>query len=139
MASRDRERRPPPSGRAITDDGEILTAVDVERMIASASKAMDSLRADLERQAREAAQAEHEWKVARAKARTSMRAMGGNGPGGRATEGECDDYALELHEPEHLAYVLTESLYDSTKSAVRMVTSQMDGLRTIAANIRAQT
>lgn len=128
-----------PQGRAVTDDGEILTAVDVERMITAASRAMSDLRNVLADQARDAAQKEHDWKLARARARTTLRAAGGEGPGGRATNDEADDYALEKHEDEHLAFVLAEAEYDATKSAVKMVTSQMDGLRTIAANIRAQT
>lgn len=131
---------PPPSRRTGTDDdGRILTAVDVERMIEETSAAMKALREEVDAKADAAARAEHAWKVARAKSRTRQRAMGGDGPGGRATNDECDDYALEQHEEEHLEYLLTSSAFEASKAATKLVTSQMDGLRTIAANIRGQT
>lgn len=132
--------RPRPSGHVVTDAGELLTQADVERRIMKLSDELDELTHALDQQARAAGEAEGDYKVAFHAARVTARAiLDGNGPGGRVTNDEAEDFAMEKSEDEFRTYKVAEAVYQSGRDALRAKMSQLDALRTIAANIRAQT
>lgn len=124
-----------------TDSGEILTAGEVEQRIARASDAMDDLTDDFDQQAIDKAVAEATYKVKFAKERIKHRARpgGGSGPGGRVTNDEADDHATVACEVELMNRLVTEEVLNATDQSLRSLRSQLDALRTLAANIRAQT
>jgi hypothetical protein len=129
-------RRPP---RAVDHNGAVVTQADVERSITRISEELEEQTTILAVQAEEAAVAEVRWKRERAKTRLKKRAEGGYGPAGRATEDECDDSAIVAHGDLLNAYLIAEARYAATRDAMFTKRSQLDALRTIAANIRAQT
>lgn len=127
------------SGRAVDEHGEIYTQADVEREILRVSHELEDLTGQLVQLARTAKQAEASYKVAFAKARMMARAEGGSGPSGRTTNDEADDRALSKTEPLYVDYLVKSAVWESTRDAMFTKRSQIDALRTIAANIRAQS
>lgn len=130
---------PPSSKRTVDEAGQIITAVEVERKMLQLSNELEDLTTVLAQQAEAAARAEVAWKKERALTRLRERAMGGTGPGGRATEAEVEDIAIEKHSDLLLEHRLSEGRFDATRDAMKVKQSQVDALRTIAANLRAVT
>lgn len=132
-------RQPPPAKQAVDHTGVLLTAADIERRITLLSDQMEELTYDLAKRAEVAALAEATYKVAFAKARLRARMQPGTGPRERTTNDEADDRAIRDCEEELTEHLITEALYNSARDALFSKRSQMDALRTIAANIRAST
>lgn len=117
----------------------VLTAADVEAEIMRLSDAMEVELGHMADQARQAAEAQHAYKVGFAKRRLEAGYEEGNGRGGRTTVGEREDMALRDTEEQYKAALIAEALYDTAKERGRTRRSQIDALRTISANIRAQS
>lgn len=124
---------------ATGSNGEVLTAVDIERRIMATFDRMEEQVHDLAQKAREAAEAEAAYKSRFAQERLQARSAGGSGPGGRTTNDEADDKALRACSDELTQHLITEALYQAARDALHVRRSQMDALRTIASNLRAQT
>lgn len=93
----------------------------------------------LEDAAHNKAVATHAYKVKFARERLRAKSSEGYGPGGRTTDAEAEDHAMEKCGDEYLARLTAEALWDALEEKSRMMRAQLDALRTIAANIRAQT
>lgn len=122
------------------EHGELLTQGEVEMRIMRLNDQLDDLTTELARLAEAAADAEVEYKKRYHASRVTGRAtLDGNGPGGRVTNDECDDFAMEQAGDLFRGYKVTEGAYQAARDALRAKQSQLDALRTIAANIRSQT
>lgn len=136
-------RTPPPARRreatVVTEDGEILTAVEVEQAITRISNAMERDTLQLARLAEAASKAEVAYKVKFAQERIKARMQPGSGPKGRTTNDEADDMATVACADELAARLAAEAVHGSAVERMRTYRSQLDALRTLAANIRAQT
>lgn len=122
-----------------TPGQRVLTAVEVEAEIMRLSDAMEAELGEMASQAQAAAEAEHAFKVAYAKRRLEAGFEDGNGRGGKTTVDEREDMALMATADLFKARLIAEALYDTAKERGRTRRSQIDSLRTLAANIRAQT
>lgn len=140
-APRPRQASPEPSHdrRDTLPYRPMITAGEVEGEIMRLSQAMDTGLEDLEQRAKEAAGAEHAYKVAFAKARLVARDEPGHGPKERTTDAEADDKATVRCDDELRKRLITDALHGVTQESLRTMRSQIDALRTIAANIRAQS
>lgn len=123
----------------VTHDGEILTPAEVERNILRICDELDEMIVDLANAADTAKRSEVAWKRAAAKVRIMRRPLPGNGPGGRTTEGDVEDSAMDKHGDLYEAYKINEGVYEALRDAMFTKRTQIDALRTIAANIRAAT
>lgn len=120
--------------------GEVITATMVEQRITKLSDELEALTGDLSRFAHTAAVAEVDYKASYAKARLRARDRAdGHGPGGRVTGDEADDHALKECEDAFRAHLIAGAVYSSARDAMFTKGRQLEALRTIAANIRAQT
>jgi hypothetical protein len=139
------DRRPPAArhrqvrGETVDEHGVIVTAHAVEQRIAWLSRVIEDMAKEIELKAQAAAEAEAAYKVRFAQQRLVARDQEGHGPGGRTSNDEADDRATRDCAKELRAYLIADALYESAKQALKSRTSQMDALRTIAANIRAAT
>lgn len=118
---------------------DILTAADVERAIARISAEMEDATHDLADLAENMAEAEVSYEVAFAKARIVARDQEGHGPKGRTTNDEADDRAIVQCEALLRDHLIKKAIHGACVEKLRTARSQLDALRTIAANIRAQT
>lgn len=136
-APRPRPQRP--EGVAVGHHGEILTATMIEQAIMRLSAEMETLTHDLARRAEASADAEAKYKVKFAQQRLIARDGVGRGPGGRVSNDEADDIAIRACADELRGYLIAGALHGSLRDALFAKRAQMEALRTIAANIRAQT
>lgn len=136
---RRQQARPPSRGRTVTSQGEIITAVEVEQRIAKVADEIENMVTVIATKARESAESEARYKVRFAQERLKARDMEGHGPGGRTSNDEADDRATSACKDELQHHLITEALYFAAVHALKARTSQMDALRTIAANIRHAT
>lgn len=117
-----------------------LTQAGVEERIVDISDAMETAVEDLADKSDEAAEAEVAYKVKyaqsvlRAGARTD-----GTGRGGRLTEGDKEATAITECEDELRARLITEAHKEVAQEKMRTMRARLDALRTVSANIRAQT
>lgn len=142
---------------------DIVTAAQVEQAIMETKVDLKNVRDEIEDRMVEAALAESEYKRAYHVQRLLSRDLTGHGPGDRVTNEEAEDYAVtavigfphgDLLKPDRCpsAYIdprgnvdlmtrrlVGEALATVSRDTLKALTSQMDGLRTIAANIRAQS
>lgn len=135
---RRRAARPRPPG-VVDQNGVIITAAEVERRIMQLSDDLEGLTTEIADRAEAAAIAEAAYKTAFAQERMKARARPGHGPQGRTTADEAEDRAIAACKDQLLEHVITEAVFLSAREALRSKTTQMDALRTIAANIRAAT
>lgn len=108
-----------------------LSPVEVEAAIQQTLKQLRVSTEHTEDIARDAALAEHAYKVAYARARMEVRAFSP-----KATTSAVDDRALTRVEEEHLAHLLASSLLTARREANRSLQARLDGLRTLASNLR---
>ena len=109
--------------------GAVLTQAQVENEILRLSHRLENLTDELAARARAAAEAEANYK-----GRHATVYMATEGP--IAERNARAD--IECHNLNALR-LIAAGQYDSTKQACRSTETQLDALRTIAANIRAQT
>lgn len=84
-----------------------------------------------------AAEAEADWKIAQAR---GMIAQANRRDGGRAEAKHTQEArVLAVNEDLFRAYKVTAAVKDSSKEALVTSRARIDALRTIAANVRAQT
>jgi hypothetical protein len=121
-----------------TED-EIWGRVEIETEITKLNRELDAMTGQLLPRARAAAQARRSWRVESAKTRLLQRVKPGNGPGGRMTEGEVEDFAIRKHEDLYLQYKITEADYETLRDAIFTKRDQLKSLQSIAANIRAES
>jgi hypothetical protein len=136
-------------GKQVRRTGDhVLTAAEVEANIARLSREMDDLLDEIIDRADAHAKAKHAYKVAFAASRLKRKSKPGNGPGGRTTDAEAEDYALtqgkhpDTDEPVkdlYLAHLIAEAVYEATKEGNKGRIAQASMLQTIAANIRGRT
>lgn len=125
---------------AVGFGGEVITAAAVEQRILKLSDELEQMTYDLLRHANTAAEAEVAYKTKFAKTRLRARdSLDGHGPGGRVTNDEADDFTVGACENEYRAYLISQAIHGATRDATFTKRSQIDALRTIAANVRAQT
>lgn len=117
----------------------VLTAAEVERNIMLISTSMENLTNDLVSLANDAAEKEHAYRVAYAKARLVARDGEGHGPKGRTTNEEADDIATVECDALLRARLIAEAIHQAARDTLSTRRAQLDALRTIAANVRAQT
>lgn len=140
-------RRPtqPPRGTDTADEDGLpytgpLTAAHVESEIMRLSQNMDEVTEELRNHAQAMAVAEHGYKLAYARAMMTARAtLDGDGPKGRVTVDQAECFAIDQCEAELLEHLKTQVVYEVDRSLLQTLRSQVDALRTIAANIRHQT
>lgn len=116
-----------------------LTQAEVEGEISRLSSAMEDALDQLARNAIDAAEAEAEYKIKYAQKLLQAGGLEGSGRGGRTTVDEREAIALGQCEPEFRARLIKEAHHGVSQEKLRTMRSQIDALRTIAANIRAQT
>lgn len=117
----------------------VLTSVEIEERIVTLSDVMEETLGDYAVLAEEAAQAEHAYKVKKSKETLAASTMPGNGREGRTTVDEREAMVMGKCEDEFLAHLIAEARFAAAKETLRVQQNRMDGLRTIAANIRAQS
>lgn len=125
--------------RTRTQGQRVLTAVEIESEIVALSDAMEETLGDYATLADEAAAAEHAYKVKKSKETLTASTKPGNGREGRTTVDERDAMVMVACDAEFLAHLIAEARFAAAKETLRVQQNRMDGLRTIAANIRAQT
>lgn len=116
-----------------------LTQAGVEERIVQISDAMEEAVHDLAQFSDEAAEAEVNYKIAFAKAVLKAGMQPGSGRGGKMTEGDKEATATVECENELRARIITEAKKEVQQEAMRTMRSRLDALRTVSANIRAQT
>jgi hypothetical protein len=121
-------------------DGAPLTQAGVEREIMRLSNAMEEATEELAKYADEAAVAEADYKVGYAKAvlKAGMR-TDGTGRGGRLTEGDKEATAIVEVEQELRRRCVKDAHHQVAQEKLRTMRARIDALRTVSANIRAQT
>lgn len=138
---------------------EIITAHQVESDIVRLSDAMDEVTSDLKEHFLDAARKLHAYKVAKlkgeraykiahAEAILDARQQAGSGPQGKTTVDEREAmaskatqqaYADSLVEDLWMDWLIADAYVETDREVLRTMRTQIDGLRTIAASIRAQT
>lgn len=126
-----------PSGR--TRGQRVLTAVEVEAKIDDLSDRMEDVLEDFEAREDRAAEAKHAYELAAAKVRLRASSQPGNGPGGRTTVDEREAMVIVECEEQLLEHLIADAKKAAAKKTLDVMSNRMDGLRTIAANIRGQT
>lgn len=116
-----------------------LTQVGVEREIMRLSDAMETATEELAKHADEAAIAEVDYKVGFAKAILKAGLQQGSGRNGKMTEGDKDATATVECEDLLRARIISEAKHEVDQEKLRTMRSRIDALRTVSANIRAQT
>lgn len=111
-----------------------LTQADVERRIMALSDTMESETHTYRQQAREAAEAEADYKLAHHRQIIAIAATGTKQTAAvreaRAALAVADDYRLAKIKAAQL---------DATKQLLSTLRAQLDAVRTLAANVRHQT
>lgn len=116
-----------------------LTQVGVEERIVAISDAMELAVEDLARYSEEAAEAEVAYKVGYASAILQAGMQAGNGRSGKMTEGDKDATATVECEDLLRKRLITEAHKEVGQERMRTMRARLDSLRTVSANIRAQT
>lgn len=116
-----------------------VTQAEVESEIMYVNDKMETATEDFAVLAEEAAVAEHAYKVKKAVKNLEASTMPGNGKDGRTTVDEREAMVIRDCADELLAHLIAEAKYASAKVILRTQESRMDSLRTLSANIRAQT
>lgn len=129
MGSNNHHRRP-------TD---VITAAEVEEKILTISDSMEEALDVLDAFAERSAEAEVTYKVAYAKSSLGASGRSGSGREGRMTVDEREATAILACEAQLRERLISEALYEVQREKLRTLRSQLDALRTISANIRAQT
>lgn len=125
---------------AVTEDGELVTPAYVEKEIVRLSNNMSDVTDGLSQLAQDMANAEVNYKRAWSREMIRARAtLDGDGPKGRVTVDQAESFAIEHVHEELLAHLSATAMYDVAKEVLRTTRSQVDALRTIAANQRAQS
>lgn len=109
--------------------GSLLTQAQVENEILRLSQRLENLTDELAGRARAAAEAEANHKGRHAT--VYLATEGSIAERNARADVECHDL--------YTARLITAAQYETTKQACRSTETQLDSLRTIAANIRAQT
>lgn len=122
-----------------TPGQRVITAVEVEGEIVRISDAMNDELEHLVDVAQQDANAEVAYKVAYAQAVLKASVVSGSGRNGLTTVDERENMAVRDTHELLLAHLVAGRMYEVTKEKLRTQRSQLDALRTIAANIRAQT
>lgn len=125
--------------RAIGPDGKVWTQGEVEQEIIRIEEQLVEWGEGLEAEAKRVAELEVDWKKNRARTRMMERVKPGTGPGGRTTNDEVDDIALNKHADKYEAYTIAEAAFGARKDAIFTLRDAGGLLQTIAANLRAQT
>lgn len=134
MAGDDREGM-----RTRTPGQRVLTAVEVETKIVNLSDAMEETLDDYATLADEAARAEHAYKVKKSIQTLDASTKPGNGKDGRTTVDEREAMVTRDCDAELLTHLIANARFAAAKETLRVQQNRMDGLRTISANIRAQS
>lgn len=108
-----------------------ISPVEVEDSIRRTLRDLRHSVESTEKIAVEAARAEHAYKVGQAKARMRYRAEHV-----KATTTAVDDAALVEVEEEHLAHLVASHTLTARREANRALQARLDGLRTLASNLR---
>lgn len=116
---------------------EPVSMARVEAEIVRLSDAMEDALDDLARRAQTAADAEHAYKVKYAKERLAAVSNGGHGPGGRCTADEAEDRATVRCDAELRARLVSDAYQGVAQERLRTMRSQVEALRTLAANVRS--
>ena len=103
---------------------------EIERCLAH----LETLTEAIQHQAPAAAQAEADYKSTVAQVRLRHRATGD-----KLTQGTLDDLAQVECEELHLNYLIMAAQLDASRQALRATQARLDGLRTLAAGVRAIT
>ena len=111
-------------------DVDPLAQLEVEREIRRLSGVLSEITADVAEAATEQARTEVAFKLASARKLIEQRDQLG-------TVGFKDAVALDACAPEFEAMKMAEAVYKACQESGRNVRSQLDALRTIAANVRA--
>ena len=114
----------------MTDDLDPMAMNDVEREIRRLSRELTSQTQALANAAREAARHDVAYKLAHAQAMIALRGHGGTVP-----EKEADVAARTIAQYE--ARQLSEATYRALQDKGRNLRTQLEALRTVAANVRA--
>jgi DNA-binding protein YbaB len=126
-------------GRAERSSGRVLTQGEVEAEIVRISDEMEDALSDLADKAVAAATTQVAWKVEKAKRNLLAGTQPGNGREGKTTVDEREAMVTRDTEDVWIAALIAEAYYKVEKERLETLRSQMDAMRTIAANIRAQT
>lgn len=122
-----------------TPGQRVITAVEVESEIMRLSDGMDDELSVLVDVAQAAAEAEYAYKVGYAQAVLKAANVAGSGRNGLTTVDERENMALRDSDSLLRAHLVADVLYEVAREKLRTMRSQIDALRTIAANIRAQS
>lgn len=125
--------------RTRTRGQRVLTAVQIEEDIVNLSDAMEETLGDYAELAEAAAVAEHAYKVKKSVRNLECSTLPGNGKDGRTTVDEREAMVIRDCSDELLAHLIADARFAAAKETLRVQQNRMEGLRTIAANIRAQT
>jgi hypothetical protein len=112
---------------------------EIEALILGVSDDMDEEVSALTECFERAARAKVAYGVAKAKRNLEAGLQPGNGRDGRTTVDEREAMVTRDTEAELYEHLISEAHYKVSREKLATLRSQMDGLRTIAANIRAQT
>lgn len=122
-----------------TQGQRVLTAVDVEERLDALDRDMETVLDELDALGEAAARAKHRYEIDYAKAILKAGAAPGNGKDGRTTVDEREAMARRDTDAVWLTHLIAEAHYDAAKRKLNVMQTRSDQLRTIAANIRAQT
>lgn len=118
--------------------GAVLTQAQIEDGIETTVGMLESLTNDYARAQTEAAMAEAEYRLRYW--RTFLAHKDSNGPGTRGpSDKECEGRAIIANEDAFRAYKITAAAVESIKGGLTTHRTRLDSLRTLAANVRAQT
>lgn len=122
-----------------TPGQRVVTQAEVESEIMYVNDKMEEATEDFAVLAEAAARADHAYKVKKAIQNLEASTMPGNGKDGRTTVDEREAMVIKACADELLVHLIAEAKYASAKVILRTQESRMDSLRTLSANIRAQT
>lgn len=112
-----------------------LTQNGVEREITRLSGLMEEGVEELDRVSSDAAVAEADFKIRYAQERIKAKVQAG----GKITVSDADDAATVETETELRRRLVTEAKKEVGQERMRTLRARIDALRTVSANIRAQT
>lgn len=115
--------------------GRLLTQGEIEQQIMAISDALEEATDDYASASYEAALAEADYR--REYARAMVHAADADGP--RVPVSEREARALLAVTDQHRAYKVLDARAESGKQALYSLRARLDALRTLAANVRAQT
>lgn len=114
---------------------KLLTQGDIEAAILALSEALEDETHRYADLADEAAEAEADWKIK--SARAAIGYASADGP--KLTQAQIAA-RVELHAADELRrYKITEARRQATREALMSLRARLDAMRTLSANVRAQT